>query len=196
MSSWFSSEERDALARLVLLELFQQALCDDHRLGEMSDRVGGRPSGRPPAGAANRLIRTSFPTSTLNHFRELAGLLKRSDDEGLSAAEQRRVAELWELLNEQSYANYWWERAADSGDEDAKDYLEILKAENKFGPGERAASVNDRLANCMTALNISRFERSSTGDPLVTKRDIERLFAEIEKFLINPDQVADGGRRI
>ncbi|MEV5605720.1 hypothetical protein AB0L33_30220 [Streptomyces sp. NPDC052299] len=196
MSSWFSSEERDALARLVLLELFQQALCDDHLLGEMSDRVGGRPSGRPPAGAENRLTGTSFPTSTLNHFRELAGLLKRSDDEGLSASEQRRVAELWELLNEQSYANYWWQMAADSGDEDAKDYLEILKAEKKFGPGERVASASDRISHYVTALNISRLECSSAGHPQVTKTDIERLLSEIEKFLANPDQVADGGRRI
>ncbi|MEV6201520.1 hypothetical protein AB0M64_16325 [Streptomyces sp. NPDC051771] len=196
MSDWFSLGERDALARLVLLELFQQALCDDRRLGEVSDRVGGRPSGRPPAGEAYRLLHESFPMSTLNHFRELADLLKRSDDGGICAAEQRRAAELWELLNEQSYANYWWQRAADSGDEDAKDYLEILKEENTFRPEERHVSTDDRLADCVKALNLHRRELSRSDRPLVTKRDIERMFAEIEKILTNPDQVADGGRRI
>ncbi|AZK97615.1 MULTISPECIES: hypothetical protein [Streptomyces] len=196
MSIWFSLRERDALARLVLLELFQQALCDDRRLGELSDRAGGRPSGRPPAGEAYLLIQDSFPTSTFNHFRELAELLKRSDDEGVCAAEQRRAAELWELLNEQSYANYWWQRAADSGDEDAKDYLEILKAENKFSSGAGLVSTEERLADCVKALNSQRLGLSRGDLPQVTKRDVEMMFAEIEKILTNPDQVADGGRRI
>jgi hypothetical protein len=43
----------------------------------------------------------------------------------------RRIAELMELLYSDEKARPWWERAAEAGDRDAVDYLEVLKEEQE-----------------------------------------------------------------
>jgi TPR repeat protein len=60
---------------------------------------------------------------------ELTTLLERGAP---YAPEQlRRIAELMELLYSDEKARPWWERAAEAGDRDAVDYLEVLKEEQE-----------------------------------------------------------------
>ncbi|MFE9525152.1 hypothetical protein [Streptomyces sp. NPDC006631] len=41
----------------------------------------------------------------------------------------RRIAELMEIVRGDAEAREWWERAAEAGDSDAKDYLRVLDDE-------------------------------------------------------------------
>jgi hypothetical protein len=38
----------------------------------------------------------------------------------------RRIAERYELLDAESEATYWWHKAADLGDPDARDYVDKI----------------------------------------------------------------------
>ncbi|WP_330321283.1 hypothetical protein OG927_35785 (plasmid) [Streptomyces clavifer] len=81
-----------------------------------------------------------------------------------------------------------------SGDEDAKCYLEILDEELEVRdyPGEDIPlDVQKSIAHLMSnSLMHFCIRERETGN------DLKDAFEEIEKFLANPDQVADGGRRI
>jgi hypothetical protein len=46
--------------------------------------------------------------------------------EGGDAASARRVAELYELLDQIDTANTWWRRAAELGDPDAVEYVRVI----------------------------------------------------------------------
>ena len=46
--------------------------------------------------------------------------------EGGDAASARRVAELYELLDQIDTANTWWLRAAEMGDPDAVEYVRVI----------------------------------------------------------------------
>jgi hypothetical protein len=203
MSSWMFDEERRAFAKLVLLELFDQALCDHNRLGEASlsdHEQGGRPSGRPPAGdrILNPWGEPSIPdttgSSSRERLRESFVLLNKDVEGEITAAEERRLAEIAESFGDPELAYPWWERAAASGDEDAKDYLEILK-EDMGMCGDGAAEV--RLSGFqLTVSHVRTLQHLCGGEPRVAEKELRDLFREIEQFLSNPDQVADGGRRI
>lgn len=55
---------------------------------------------------------------------ELAECVKQA------SSSARRVAELWELLEDPVSAKDWWRRAAAMGDEDAIDYVHLIFEEN------------------------------------------------------------------
>ncbi|MBT1187827.1 hypothetical protein HET69_28535 [Streptomyces sp. CJ_13] len=216
MSSW-SGPERDVLVRLVLLELFEQAM--DRDLGEVSDQEGGRPSGRPPAGVqlggrpsgrppAGGQAGTSYQTDArIKVLYELTLLLERDEAEGLSGAEQRRVAELIEFFDKPDVAFGWWEKAAASGDEDAKDYLEILREEMEL-EGMSSVSVQSHR-HYSSALFVMRDEiaaRNVSSEALhrlsgmfekaacVTSEDLNQMIRDLEEYLAR--QVTNGGRLI
>lgn len=124
MNSQTPPERWSALAALVLLELFDQALHGERRLGEVSDHT---------AGVLNRALafwekKNEIP---LQAFEELSSLVRKWQKSALTPSDERRVAELLEVMNLPDAARIWWEKAAKSGDEDAKDYLEVLHEEQK-----------------------------------------------------------------
>ncbi|GAA0925082.1 hypothetical protein [Streptomyces thermoalcalitolerans] len=202
MNSQTPPERWSALAALVLLELFDQALHGERRLGEVSDHTaGGRPEGRPPAGVLNRALafwekKNEIP---LQAFEELSSLVRKWQKSALTPSDERRVAELLEVMNLPDAARIWWEKAAKSGDEDAKDYLEVLHEEQKHF--KQVTLLHARIAALRHKICEPRepeesqenYWREEVGKHL-TKSELSRFFAEIEQFLANPDQVADGGR--
>ncbi|WP_330319449.1 hypothetical protein OG927_33610 (plasmid) [Streptomyces clavifer] len=203
MSSWKFGKEQEKFARLVLLDLIDQALCKEAVSGEVSDlpgNQGGWPSGRPPAGACplddseTLQITQLLDRRQLKRLVELDALLERDAKDEISSAELRRVAEIVESLGDDKGAYLWWKRAAVSGDEDAKCYLEILDEELEVRdyPGEDIPlDVQKSIAHLMSnSLMHFCIRERETGN------DLKDAFEEIEKFLANPDQVADGGRRI
>lgn len=199
MISQMPPERRDVLATLVLLELFNQALRGERRLGEVLDHAeGGRPSGRPPAGVPKSAVacwvktRNRIPCQALEEFSLLVHKCRES---ALTSSDERRVAELLEVMSFPDVARLWWEKAAMSGDEDARDYLEVLREEQMHF--EQLAEVRARIA--ALRCQIRELEESREGfrgklGKHFRESELDRFFAEIEQFLANPDQVADGGR--
>ncbi|MFJ4321160.1 hypothetical protein ACIP46_38675 [Streptomyces lavendulae] len=177
-------EQRDELVRLVLLELFKQA--DDRGLGAVqAPGQGGRPSGRPPAGAG---VTSPLERKAVTELLEILKSVENSS--GRYSEELRRGAELFELLGNQALANHWWKRAALAGDEDAMDYLEILKEEAgglevQFLPRRRLLADSVRFRR-----RLERYRGALQGT------EIDLLMEEIEEYLASPDQVVDGGRRL
>ncbi|MFJ5726048.1 hypothetical protein [Streptomyces sp. NPDC093149] len=206
MSSWMFDEEREAFGRLVLLELFDQALHEENRLGEVSDltlNLGGRPSCRPPAGACLVTVEDPFRVRDLlrdrrqrNRLYELFKLLNKDTKGQLKPAEERRVAEIAEAFGDLKAAYGWWRRAAASGDEDAKDYVEILEEELGVSDAPDDAAVSRRLFREQFTVPQVRLMRRFCSRERIAEDELNDLFGEIEQFLSNPDQVADGGRRI
>lgn len=206
MSSWMFDEERVAFGRLVLLELFDQALREENRLGEVSRLTlnqGGRPSGRPPAGAC--LVTVGNPLRVRDLLRdrrqrgrlcELFKLLNKDTKNQLEPAEERRVAEIAEAFGDLKAAYGWWRRAAASGDEDAKDYVEILEEELGVSDVPDDAATSRRLFREHFTVPQVRLLRRLCSREQIAEAELNDLFGEIEQFLSNPDQVADGGRRI
>ncbi|MBY8345798.1 hypothetical protein LXH13_39590 [Streptomyces spinosirectus] len=119
------------LALWVLLDGSEQAVSKSPRIGEDSVQAeGGQPTGRPPAPAI------CLPYSIDGNHRvgalnELRILLKKELNDCARPQETRRVAEILELMEWDTEARTWWQKAADKGDEDAQDYLEVLDAEQK-----------------------------------------------------------------
>ncbi|WP_405593898.1 hypothetical protein OG741_37505 [Streptomyces sp. NBC_01410] len=211
MSSWMFDEEREAFARLVLLELFDQAMCEETGLGEVSDLLihqGGRPSGRPPAGACLVWDERPFRVRDLigdliangrqrERLLELVKLINKETKSPITSAEARRVAEIAEAIGDLKVAYRWWCRAAASGDEDARDYLEILKEDLGVVSDVPDEAIKERrLFREQFMLRQVRVLRSLCSRERVAEKELNDLFGEIEQFLSNPDQVADGGRRI
>ncbi|MFF0561928.1 hypothetical protein [Streptomyces sp. NPDC004266] len=213
MSSWMIPEGRNALVRLVLLELFEQVMDDSYGTRAVPPQEGGRPSCRPPAGGHGAITRKQR-----NLLSELACLLRRNrQGTPLRPAEQRRVAELFELFEAQTLAVLWWKKAAESGDEDAKAYLEVLGEEKDLLNFQCDARKQDPLAELSSALKevLEMLERVETPRSLdlvcrvreishcvvesgvpdrVDKKELDRLIREVEEHLAN--QVANGGRLI
>ncbi|MFF3367188.1 hypothetical protein [Streptomyces misionensis] len=206
MSSWMFDEEREAFGRLVLLELFDQALREENRLGEVSLLTlnqGGRPSGRPPAGACLVTVENPLRVRDLLRDRrqrdrlcELFKLLNKDTKNQLEPAEERRVAEIAEAFGDLKAAYGWWRRAAASGDEDAKDYVEILEEELGVSDIPDDAATSRRLFREHFTVPQVRLLRRFCSREQIAETELDDLFGEIEQFLSNPDQVADGGRRI
>jgi len=206
MSSWMFDEEREAFGRLVLLELFDQALREENRLGEVSLLTlnqGGRPSGRPPAGACLVTVENPLRVRDLLRDRrqrdrlcELFKLLNKDTKNQLEPAEERRVAEIAEAFGDLKAAYGWWRRAAASGDEDAKDYVEILEEELGVSDIPDDAVTSRRLFREHFTVPQVRLLRRFCSREQIAETELDDLFGEIEQFLSNPDQVADGGRRI
>jgi hypothetical protein len=59
---------------------------------------------------------------------ELDGLVSLSDP---SPAQKRRIAELYELFDDDETAYVWWGYAAAAGDRDAIDMVELLTEQRK-----------------------------------------------------------------
>lgn len=207
MSSWMFHEEREAFGRLVLLELFDQALREENRLGEdsvLTLNQGGRPSGRPPAGACLVTVENPLRTRDLLRDRrqrrrlfELFRLLNKDTKNQLEPAEERRVAEIAEAFGDLKAAYGWWRRAAASGDEDAQDYVEILEEELGVSDIPDDAATSRKLFREQFAAPQVRLLRRFCSDEQIAESELTDLFREIEQFLSNPGQVADhGGRRI
>lgn len=204
MSSWLVPEEREALVRLVLLELFKQAMDDGHVLGEVSNQGGGRPAGRPPAGGRPGMdallgVYLEPGARSVRYHPELVALLRRDVKDDLDSAEKRRLAELVEMIFGERVAFSWWEKAAESGDEDAIEYLEVLREElggdRDIRDVEAARSIallKDVLSKHLRAKVRDR--RQEIEQILGEAADAEQLIGEVEDFLIG--QVPDGGRRI
>ncbi|MEV0780798.1 hypothetical protein ACIBLA_25915 [Streptomyces sp. NPDC050433] len=206
MSSWMFDEEREAFGRLVLLELLDQALREENRLGEVSYLTlnqEGRPSGRPPAGACLVTVENPLRVRDLLRDRrqrdrlcELFKLLNKETKNQLEPAEERRVAEIAEAFGDLKAAYGWWRRAAASGDEDAKDYVEILEEELGVSDVPDDAATSRRLFREHFTVPQVRLLRRFCSREQIAEAELNDLFGEIEQFLSNPDQVADGGRRI
>ncbi|MEV5100052.1 hypothetical protein ACFC5H_35140 [Streptomyces rochei] len=206
MSSWMFHEEREAFGRLVLLELFDQALREVDRLGEdsvLTLNQGGRPSGRPPAGACLATVENPLRVRDLlrdrrqrNRLRELFKLLNKDINNQLEPAEERRVAEIAEAFGDLKAAYGWWRRAAASGDEDAQDYVEILEEELGVSDVPDDAATSRRLFREQFTAPQVRLLRRFCSHERIAESELNDLFGEIDQFLSNPDQVADGGRRI
>lgn len=206
MSSWMFDEEREAFGRLVLLELFDQALREENRLGEVSYLTlnqEGRPSGRPPAGACLVTVENPLRVRDLLRDRrqrdrlcELFKLLNKDTKNQLEPAQERRVAEIAEAFGDLKAAHGWWRRAAASGDEDAKDYVEILEEELGVSEVPDDAATSRRLFREHFTVPQVRLLRRFCSREQIAEAELNDLFGEIEQFLSNPDQVADGGRRI
>ncbi|WP_159042494.1 MULTISPECIES: hypothetical protein [unclassified Streptomyces] len=194
-------EVRDTLVRLVLLELCKQA--DDGVPGENSaPRQGGRPSGRPPAGGSG-----VFTSTEIRALDELSVLISRTVSgaqsealfEALNPAEMRRCAELFELLEHEELSYHWWSKAALAGDQDAKEYLEVLIEERE--EVVEVCAENLSFPRSFEALkNVALYAVGRKGESgtcnHISSKDVDRLVQEIEENLKNPGQVVDGGRGI
>ncbi|MFE1442922.1 hypothetical protein [Streptomyces sp. NPDC058739] len=199
------------LALWVLLEGSEQAVSKSPRIGEDSAQAeGGQLTGWPPAPAP------CLPYSINgNHragaFLELRTLLKKEIDDCAKPQETRRVAEILELMDWDSEARTWWQKAAAKGDEDARDYLEILDAEQEeelsacpkeqrreaYVTGIIASLVSDgdfacRYIDRRAAAN--RVESALAEAGLGLSDGARALIREIEDFLAHLDPTTGGPR--
>ncbi|MFD3883340.1 hypothetical protein [Streptomyces microflavus] len=209
MNFWDEVDEQGAIRLLavwVLLERSEQALSKISRTPEDPEQAeGGQLAGWPPAPAP----RPDTPEST-EAKRELVGLLVREWTKKNTAPETRRIAELLEYLDRPEEALSWWELAARRGDEDAKDYLEILRAEmqedekNPAGlseppksEGESASSFVWRAcsmssgSDAITAVRVALSAASSSD----VSEEAKKLVRDIEMYMRHPDRMTDGRRR-
>ncbi|MGW1395660.1 hypothetical protein ACWD6Q_28815 [Streptomyces nigra] len=131
-----------------------------------------------------------------NRLFELFRLLNKDSKNQLEPAEERRIAEIAEAFGDLKAAYGWWRRAAASGDEDAKDYVEILEEELGVSDFPDDAAKSRMLFREHFAAPQVRLLRHFCSRERIAEAELNDLFTEIEQFLSNPDQVADGGRRI
>ncbi|GHB92460.1 hypothetical protein GCM10010306_104500 [Streptomyces umbrinus] len=211
--TWQQSEEQGTirlLALWLLLKASEQAASKSSRIGENSVQVkGGRPAGRPPAPfpCPEHALESNSRTGVL---RELHTLLERELKESVTPQETRRVAEILEFLDRDVEAYQWWEKAACRGDEDARDYLEILAAEGKRSLSSRPerCANEERSIGAFTSF-VSGFVACHSIESRVSADRVDSavgeagdepsegtqtLVREIEDFLIHLDRTADGPR--
>ncbi|GHB51867.1 hypothetical protein GCM10010331_44260 [Streptomyces xanthochromogenes] len=79
-----------------------------------------------------------------NPKKELTDLL--GQEAAHEPSQLRRIAELMELLHSDEIAKPWWQRAAEAGNRDASDYLDVLESERtrstaEGGPAEGRRDV-------------------------------------------------------
>ncbi|MEU0650395.1 hypothetical protein [Streptomyces umbrinus] len=199
------------LALWVLLEGSEQAVSKNPRIGEDSAKAeGGQPTGWPPA-PAPCLRYVTQESHRVGLINELRTLLTKELDDCARPQETRRVAEILELMNWDSEARTWWQKAASRGDEDARDYLEILEAE-QYEQLSACAEGNGRgtyIAGTVTSLlsdsdfacqQIDPREAAGKVESALAEagRDLpdgtQALIREIEDFLTHLDPTTGGPR--
>ncbi|MGP4004620.1 hypothetical protein [Streptomyces sp. 8N706] len=196
------------LAVLILLDRLYQVLKGFGRTAEVSNQVGGRPSGRPPAGGECPDGTSGAGDSQDTPFarggpavEELALLLCRWKASTSTGRTARRIAELWEYLDEVGSAYRWWQVAAAMGDSDAQEYLEVLHGEVQHGTDWLAVvNIADVGPPCSWSewTCLSDAARSACGGlvaPAVEEAEVRQMVRQIEDYLTHPDQVANGGRQ-
>jgi len=201
-------------AMLLLLDRADQALTKGSRTPEdPAQAEGGRLSGRPPAPAPCPQDDTRTPV-----LCELAELLNRDTGNTATGAELRRIAEILELLDRDHLARCWWIRAAHMGDEDAKDYLEVLELEEAPEFLERHCGSSELRETAMrktreelhgiippdweSMVRGSLAVHMTPGTPLLLPHagkeeitgKVQSMLREIEEYLANPDHLTDGRR--
>ncbi|MFI9248177.1 hypothetical protein ACIGXF_37740 [Streptomyces sp. NPDC053086] len=207
MSTWGKEHQQSAIRLLAvwaLLERSEQALSKSPRTPEDSAQAeGGQLAGWPPAPAPCPDDRELTEAKC-----ELVLLLARECAHETDAQETRRIAELLEYLDRDEEALSWWQWAAERGDEDARDYLEMLHAERQeqeSPPESPAASGLEKSA----ALYVWKASGTSTGSHTFAavqlalsaaanpelSEDAKQLVREIEEYLQHPDRMTDGRRR-
>lgn len=209
MSTWYWESEQSTIRLLAvwaLLERSEQALSKSPRTREDSAQAeGGQLAGWPPAPAP-----CPDDEERTEAKGELVLLLARECAHKITAEETRRIAELLEYLDRDEEALRWWQWAAERGDEDARDYLEMILAERQ----EREilqgddASVASKLQSD-AALFVCKVSRESTGSHTFAavqlalnaaanpelSDEAKQLVKEIEDYLRHPDRMTDGRRR-
>jgi hypothetical protein len=137
-------------------------------------------------------------------------LLARECEQKSTPQETRRIAELLEYVDRDEEALTWWQLAAERGDEDAQDYLELLHAEvhEKDLPLTGLPESSPHLEES-AALFLSKVSGMSVGSRMFaavqlalsaaanpeTSEGAERFVREIEEYLQRPDRMTDGRRR-
>lgn len=201
-------------AMLLLLDRADQALTKGPRTPEDSAQAeGGRLSGRPPAPAP-------YPQPSLRKqaMCELAELLHRDAERTATGPDLRRVAEIWEFLDRDQLARCWWIKAARMGDEDAKDYLEVLESESHLEPPEHHSDSTELRETVMRRMReklhspdskegkaavCEKFVlRLALETPLLLSRagkeeitgEVQSMIREIEEYLASPEHLTDGRR--
>lgn len=213
LSTWTHQPEERGTIRLLalwlLLEGSEHAISKSHRIGEDSVQAeGGQPTGWPPA-PAPCLEYLGTETRRAGVIRELRTLLKKEVDDSATPQETRRVAEILEFLDRDSEARSWWEKAALKGDEDARDYLDILDAEReeKLSACQEGKEREERIAEAFTVF-VSGFACPPIDIHVVKDRVVsalgeagvelsegtQTLVREIEDFLAHLDHTTGGPR--
>ncbi|MER8003978.1 hypothetical protein [Streptomyces sp. NPDC095613] len=208
LPAWTHQPEERGTIRLLalwlLLEGSEQAFSKSSRIGEDSVQAeGGQSSGWPPAPAP--CLENRDGNHRIGVVRELRTLLKKEIDDSATPQETRRVAEILEFLDRNNVARSWWERAALKGDEDARDYLHILDAEEGLsaccGPGKEQAEESFtsfvsgfvcRSAGIRVAVDRIDWALGEAGVGL--SEATQALVREIEDFLAHLDHTTGGPR--
>ncbi|MFI0862236.1 hypothetical protein ACH4RA_18580 [Streptomyces smyrnaeus] len=130
----------------------------------------------------------------------------------------RRMAELCELLDQEDMARLLWERAAQMGDEDAQNYLEVLEEEDTEQPTakntdspSREASLPDPVDEWCRIRRAEKWdyppiqaikirimsghsERAQAIRNVALEAVTHQMVGKIEQYIANPDHITDGGR--
>jgi hypothetical protein len=207
MSIWDDEDVQSAirlLAAWVLLERSEQALSKSPRTPvDSAQAEGGQLAGWPPA-----LAECPDGPERIGAKGELVILLARECEQKATAQETRRIAELMEYLDRDEEALTWWQWAAERGDEDAADYLEMLRAERleKENPSDESPAPSEPEENA--AMLVWKASTTATGshtfaavqlalsaatNPWLSE-DAKQLVREIEEYLQHPDRMTDGKR--
>ncbi|MEU2209686.1 hypothetical protein [Streptomyces hygroscopicus] len=208
MSTWDQEHQQSAIRLLAvwaLLERCEQALSKSPRTPEDSVQTeGGQPAGWPPGPAPCPDDREHTEAKS-----ELVLLLARECAHKTTAQETRRIAELLEYLNRDEEALCWWQWAAERGDEDARDYLELLRAERQEQENPPVESPAPSELENRAALYVWKASGTNAGSHTFAavqlalsaavnpelSEDAKQLVREIEKYLQHPDRMTDGRRR-
>ncbi|MFF5638121.1 hypothetical protein [Streptomyces sp. NPDC012825] len=208
MSTWDKEHEQNVIRLLAvwaLLERSEQALSTSPRTPEDSVQAEeGQPSGWPPPPAPCPDDREQTEAKS-----ELVLLLARECSHTATAQETRRIAELLEYLNRDDEAFPWWQLAAERGDEDAQDYLELIHAERQEQDNQPVESPSSPVLEGSSALYVWKASDTSAGSCTFAavqlalsaasgtemSEDAKRLVREIEEYLQHPDRMTDGRRR-
>jgi hypothetical protein len=208
MSTWDKEHEQSAIRLLAvwaLLERSEQALSKSPRTPEDSAQAeGGQLAGWPPAPAPCPDDREQTEAKG-----ELVLLLARECAHKTTAQETRRIAELLEYLDRDEEALRWWQWAAERGDEDARDYLEMLHAERQEQENPSVDSPTPSELENSAALYVWKASGTTAGSHTFAavqlalsaaanpelSEDAKQLVREIEDYLQHPDRMTDGRRR-
>ncbi|MEU1660936.1 hypothetical protein ABZ527_33235 [Streptomyces griseofuscus] len=208
MSTWDKENEQSAIRLLAvwaLLERSEQALSKSSRTPEDSAQAeGGQLTGWPPAPAPCPDDRGQTEARG-----ELVLLLARECAHKTTAQETRRIAELLEYLDRDEQALRWWKWAAERGDEDSRDYLELLHTERQEQENSSAESPATSALENSAALYVWKTSGTNTGSHTFAavqlalsaannpelSEDAKQLVREIEEYLQHPDRMTDGRRR-
>ncbi|WP_159054302.1 MULTISPECIES: hypothetical protein [Streptomyces] len=208
MTTWDRENEQGAIRLLAvwaLLERSEQALSESPRTPEDSAQAeGGQLAGWPPAPAE-----CPDDPDRIEAKGELVLLLARECARKATAQETRRIAELLEYLDRDEESLAWWQWAAERGDADAADYLEMLHAEKQEQENtsvdsspppelEESAALFVWKASGATAGSRTfaavQMALSAAANPGLSE-DAKQLVREIEEYLQHPDRMTDGRRR-